>query len=48
MIAEKLYREDHRIFQQTARRFVEQEILPHREAWEEMGTVPREVWVKAG
>ena len=48
MIAEKFYREDHRIFQQTARRFVDQEILPHREAWEEQGTVPREVWVKAG
>ena len=48
MIAEKLYREDHRIFQHTARRFVDQEILPHRVAWEEAGTVPREVWVKAG
>ena len=48
MIAEKLYREDHRIFQQTARRFVDQEILPHREAWEELGTVPPEVWENAG
>lgn len=48
MIAEKFYREDHRIFQQTARRFVDEEILPNREEWEELGTVPREVWVKAG
>ena len=48
MIAEKLYRDDHRIFQQTARRFVDQELLPHRIEWEEAGTVPREVWVNAG
>ena len=48
MIAEKLYRDDHRMFQQTAHRFVDQELLPHRIEWEEAGTVPREVWVKAG
>lgn len=48
MIAESFYREDHRQFQHTARRFVEQELLPHRLQWEEAGTVPREVWLKAG
>ncbi|MFT3800891.1 MAG: acyl-CoA dehydrogenase family protein [Burkholderiaceae bacterium] len=48
MMAERLYRQEHRIFQATARRFVDEEILPHREAWEEAGTVPRDVWRKAG
>jgi acyl-CoA dehydrogenase len=48
MIGEQFFRDDHRIFQQTARRFVDQELLPNREEWEAMGTVPREVWLKAG
>lgn len=48
MIAEHLYREDHRIFQQTARRFVDEEVLPHRLEWEAAGTVPREVWRRGG
>jgi len=48
MIAEQFFREDHFIFQQAARRFVEQELMPNREAWEALGTVPREVWKKAG
>ncbi|MFO1199399.1 MAG: acyl-CoA dehydrogenase family protein [Burkholderiaceae bacterium] len=48
MIAEHLYRDDHRIFQQTARRFVDEEVLPHRLEWEAAGTVPREVWRKGG
>ncbi len=46
-IGEQYLRDDHRIFQATARRFVDQEILPNREAWEALGTVPREVWRKA-
>lgn len=48
MIAEHLYRDDHRIFQQTARRFVDEEVLPHRLEWEAAGTVPREVWRRGG
>jgi len=48
MIGEQFFREDHRIFLQAARRFVDQELLPHREEWEALGTVPREVWAKAG
>lgn len=48
MIGEQFFRDDHRIFQQTARRFVDEQLLPHREEWEALGTVPREVWIKAG
>lgn len=48
MIGEQFFRDDHRIFQQAASRFVDQELLPHREEWEALGTVPRELWLKAG
>ncbi|NYT63554.1 acyl-CoA dehydrogenase family protein [Alcaligenaceae bacterium] len=48
MIGEQFFREEHFIFQRTARRFVEQELMPNREEWEALGTVPREVWLKAG
>ena len=47
MIGEQYLREDHRIFQVTARRFVDQELIPNREEWEALGTVPRDVWRKA-
>jgi len=47
MIGEQYLREEHRIFQATARRFVNQEIIPNRETWEGLGTVPRDVWRKA-
>ncbi|MBX6368783.1 MAG: acyl-CoA dehydrogenase family protein [Rhodospirillales bacterium] len=48
MIADGLMGEEHRIFRDTVRRFVEEELLPHREEWEAAGTVPPEVWRKAG
>jgi acyl-CoA dehydrogenase len=48
MIAEHLYGDEHRQFQATARRFVDDDVLPHRLEWEAAGTVPREVWRKAG
>ena len=47
MIAEKFYTDEHRMFQQAVRRFVDDEILPHRQEWEKAGTVPRELWLKA-
>jgi len=48
MIAEDLYADEHRQFRDMAVRFVDTELAPHRAAWEEAGTVPREVWRKAG
>jgi acyl-CoA dehydrogenase len=42
------YRDDHEIFRQTARRFFEAECIPHREAWDAAGVVPREIWRRAG
>jgi acyl-CoA dehydrogenase len=44
----KWFTEDHRIFQSSVRRFVEQEVVPNIDAWEEERNVPREVWRKMG
>jgi acyl-CoA dehydrogenase len=43
-----VFREDHEIFRQSVRRFIEEELTPHHAAWEEDGIVPREAWRKAG
>jgi len=40
--------EDHRIFQQSIRRFVEKEIVPNTDRWEEERGIPRELWRKMG
>lgn len=42
------YREEHRIFRESFRRFLEKEIIPHVETWEEDGIVPRWAWKKLG
>jgi len=43
-----LYQEEHEVFRQTVRRFVETEVVPHHARWEEQGVVDRDVWRKAG
>ncbi len=43
-----VFREDHNMFREQARRFIEREICPHLEDWEKEGIVPKEVWRKAG
>ena len=48
MIERTIFREEHEIFRQTVRRFVEREIVPFHAKWEEDGIVPRELWLKAG
>lgn len=42
------YTEEHRIFRDSLRRFLEKEITPHVEEWEEAGIVPRAAWKKMG
>jgi len=42
------YSEEHRIFRESLRRFLEKEIIPHVEEWEEAGIVPRSAWKKMG
>jgi len=46
--SEPWFREEHLIFRDQIRRFVEDEIKPHAEKWEETGMVPREVLRKMG
>ena len=48
MIERTIFSEEHDIFRQTVRRFVEREIVPFHAKWEEDGIVPRELWLKAG
>ena len=40
--------EDHQIFRDGARKFIEAEFVPHRERWIEQGHPEPEVWAKAG
>ncbi len=42
------YTEEHQIFRKNVRRFVETELAPHVDEWEEAGIVPREAWRKMG
>ena len=48
MIPRTLFSADHEAFRDSFRRFMEKEIAPFHEAWEEQGYVDREVWRKAG
>ncbi|WP_327087757.1 acyl-CoA dehydrogenase family protein [Nonomuraea sp. NBC_01738] len=43
-----LFDEEHLLFQQTVREFMNREVIPHHEQWEKDGLVPREIWKKAG
>ena len=42
------YTDEHRIFRESFRRFLEKEIIPHVAKWEEDGIVPRWAWKKLG
>ncbi|MGA2553639.1 MAG: acyl-CoA dehydrogenase family protein [Smithella sp.] len=42
------YSAEHNIFRESLRKFLDKEIVPHVEEWEETGIVPRSVWKKMG
>jgi alkylation response protein AidB-like acyl-CoA dehydrogenase len=48
MIERSLFTTDHEAFRDSFQRFMDKEIAPFHEAWEEQGFVDREVWRKAG
>ena len=48
MIDRTLFNADHEAFRDSFRRFVEKEIAPFHDGWEEQGYVDREVWRAAG
>jgi acyl-CoA dehydrogenase len=43
-----VFREDHDLFRDQVRRFVDRELVPHLAQWEHDGIVPKEVWRKTG
>jgi alkylation response protein AidB-like acyl-CoA dehydrogenase len=47
-VTRSLFSSDHEAFRATVRRFVEDELVPHHDAWEEARIVPREIWRRAG
>ena len=44
----KVFRDDHEMFRDQVRRFVDREIVPFHAEWEHQGFVPKSVWHKAG
>ena len=48
MIPRTIYEQEHEIFRDSVRKFLEDEVAPHHEQWEEDGQVDRSVWLKAG
>ncbi len=48
MIPRTVYQEEHELFRRNVRRFLEEEVAPHHDAWEKSGQVDREIWRKAG
>jgi len=48
MIERTLFNADHDALRDSFRRFIDKEIVPFHDAWEEQGYVDREVWTKAG
>jgi alkylation response protein AidB-like acyl-CoA dehydrogenase len=48
MLPRTLFSEEHELYRDQVRRFVEREIVPHHAKWEKEQRVPREVWLAAG
>jgi alkylation response protein AidB-like acyl-CoA dehydrogenase len=47
-IPRTLFDEDHDAFRDSVRRFLESEVAPFHDRWEEQGHVDRQIWNKAG
>jgi acyl-CoA dehydrogenase len=48
MIERTLFDAEHEIFRASVRRFMQEELAPHHEEWEDRGEVPRWAWKRAG
>ncbi|MCW2774388.1 MAG: acyl-CoA dehydrogenase domain protein [Nocardioides sp.] len=46
--APSILEQEHEDFRRTVRAFLEKEVVPYHEQWEQDGQVSREVWAKAG
>ncbi len=43
-----LFEEEHELFRETVRDFMNREVVPNHAQWEKDGIIPREIWKKAG
>ena len=48
MIPRTLFKPEHETFRDSVRRFMETEVAPHDDQWQEQGYVDRSAWKKAG
>jgi acyl-CoA dehydrogenase len=48
MVPRTLFSEEHEMFRDAARRFIEKEVVPYHAQWEQDGIVDRDLWRKAG
>src|SRR5262245_44970725 len=44
----RLFGDEHAMLRRSIRAFVEKEVVPHVDAWEEAGRIPRELWRRLG
>ena len=44
----EIFTEEHDIFRDAFKKFLEQEVVPHQEEWLEAGIVTRDIWKKTG
>ena len=44
----KIFDEQHAMFRQAVRAFVQKEVEPHIEEWEEAGQIPKSIWPRMG
>jgi acyl-CoA dehydrogenase len=47
-VTRNVFRDDHEMYRETVRRFLQRECLPRQQAWDAAGQVDRETWLKAG
>ena len=47
-IPRTIYTAEHELFRRTVATFLESEVVPHYEQWEEAGRTPRDIWLRAG
>lgn len=47
-LLEKLYTEDHRIFRDSLRKYLADNVTPYADEWEEAGIVPKQAWKDFG
>ncbi len=44
----KIFNEQHQMFRQAVRSFVQREVEPHIEEWEQAGQIPKSIWPRMG